>query len=88
MIAAKVGYFNSGATAGVLIKSGPAGFFGIVSTVTGGAVTVYDGVSTAGTVLFTKTLTVGDEIDFGGLGYAANSGLYLVTAGTVNVMYT
>jgi len=88
MIATKLGYFNSGATAGVQVKLGPTGFYGIVSTVTGGAVTVYDGTNTSGTVLFAKTLAVGDVVNFGGLGFAAKVGLFLATAGTVNVLYT
>ena len=88
MMATRLGYFNSGATAGVQIKVGATGFYGVVSTITGGAVTVYDGTSTSGKILFTKTLAVGEVIHFGGLGYAANQGLFLVTSGTVNVMYS
>ena len=88
MIADKLGYFNQGTTAGVLIKSGPAGLFGIVSTVTGGAVTIYDNTSAAGTILYTKTLAVGDVVHFGGLGIAAKLGLFIVVTGTVNVLYT
>lgn len=89
MIADKLGYHNQDITAGVQIKLGPAGFFGVVSTVTGGAVTIYDGTSTSGTILFTKTLAVGDVIHFGGLGIAAKLGLFVVVAaGTVNVIYT
>ena len=89
MIADKLGYKSQGVTAGVQIKLGPAGLFGIISTITGGAVTIYDGTSTSGTILFTKTLTVGEVIHFGGLGIAANAGLFIVVAaGTVNVLYT
>jgi hypothetical protein len=86
----KLGYFNSGVTAGVAIKAGPAGLFGIVSTVTGGAVTIYDNATAAsGVILFTKTLAVGDIIHFGTFGIAAKNGLFLVVvAGTVNVIYT
>jgi len=85
----KVGYFNQGVTAGAQIKTGPAGLFGLVSTITGGAVTVYDGTSTGGVILFTKTLAVGEVIHFGGLGLAAKNGLFIVVAaGTVNVLYT
>lgn len=85
----KIGYFNQGVTAGTQIKVGPAGFFGVTSTITGGAVTVYDGTSTSGTILFTKTLAVGEVIDFGGIGLAAKLGLFIVVAaGTVNVLYT
>lgn len=89
MIAPKLGYYPSGVTAGVLIKTGPAGFYGVVSTITGGAVTVYDGTSTGGTILYTKSLAVGDAVHFGGLGIAAKNGLFLVVAaGSVIVVYT
>lgn len=88
MIAPKIGYFPSGATAGVQINTGPAGLYSITSTVTGGLVTVYDGTSTADTILFSKTLVVGDVIHWGSHGIAANRGLFLVTAGNVIVAYT
>lgn len=84
----KIGYFNQATTAGAQIKTGPAGLYGIISTVTGGAVTVYDGTSTGGTILYTKTLAVGDIIHFGGMGIAAKNGLFIVVTGTVNVLYT
>jgi len=88
-VAQKIGYYNSGVTAGVQIKTGPSGLFGVTSTVTGGEVTVYDGTSTGGTILFSKTLAVGEVAHFGGLGIAAKAGLFLVvSAGTVNVLYT
>ena len=89
MIAPKIGYYPSGVTAGVQIKLGPAGLYAITSTITGGAVTVYDGTSTGGTILFTKTLAVGDVIHWGGNGLAARNGLFLVVgAGSVIVQYT
>lgn len=88
MNSTKVGYKNQGTTAGAQIKSGPSALYGIVSTVTGGACTIYDGTSTSGTILFTKTLTVGEVIHFGGTGLAANNGLFIVVTGTVNVLYT
>ena len=87
-IAPKISYKNQGTTAGVQIKTGPAGLYGIISTVTGGACTIYDGTSTSGTILFTKTLAVGDVIQFGGIGIAANNGLFIAVTGTVNVLYT
>lgn len=87
--AVRLSYFNSGATAGVQIKTGPSGLFSITCTLVGGAVTVYDGTSTGGTILFTKTLAVGDVIHWGSHGLAAKAGLFLaVTAATVNVAYT
>jgi len=88
MIAPKLGYFNQGTTAGALIKRGPSGLYGVISTVTGGAVTIYDNTSAAGTILYTKTLAVGDIVHFGGLGIAAKNGLFIVVTGTVNVLYT
>ena len=86
----KLGYFNSGATAGVQVgTAGPRGLFSITSTVTGGAVTIYDGTDTSGNILYTKTLAVGDIVHWGTHGIAANKGLFLVVAaGTVNVAYT
>lgn len=83
----KVGYKNQGTTAGAQIKTGPSALFGVVSTVTGGACTIYDGTSASDPILFTKTLTVGDVIHFGGVGLAANKGLFIVVTGTVNVLY-
>lgn len=89
-IAPALSYLNQAATAGVQVGSaGPRGLYGIISTVTGGAVTIYDNTSAAGTILFTKTLVVGDVIHFGGLGIRAKNGLFLVVgAGTVNVIYS
>lgn len=84
----KIGYFNQATTAGAQIKTGPAGLYGIISTVTGGAVTIYDGTSTSGTILYTKTLAVGDVVTFGAYGIAAKSGLFIVVTGTVNVLFT
>lgn len=89
MVSPKLGYKSQGVTAGAQIKTGPAGFYGITSTITGGAVTVYDGTSTGGTILFTKTLTVGEVVTFGGNGIAAGTGLFVVVAaGTVVIIYT
>ena len=45
MISTKVGYKNQGTTAGAQIKTGPSALYGIISTVTGGACTIYDGTS-------------------------------------------
>jgi len=89
VISPKIGYLNQGATVGVQVKTGPAGFFGLVCTLVGGAVTVYDGTSTGGTILFTKTLAVGDIVTFGEWGIAAKSGIFLVVTGaTVNIAFT
>jgi len=91
MAAEKIGYFPSGATAGVQIKTGPSGLFGVISTITGGAVTIYDGTSTSGTILFAQTLAAGAvaPIVGGSVGVAAKNGLFLVVAaGSVIVLYT
>ena len=72
---------------GTNLKSGPAGLYYIISTVTGGAITVYDNTAASGTILFTKTLAVGDVIHFGGLGIAAKSGLYVSITGTAVIGY-
>jgi hypothetical protein len=90
MVAPSLSYLNQATTAGVQVgTAGPRGLYGIISTVTGGAVTIYDGTSTGGVILFTKTLAVGDIIHFGGLGIRAKNGLFLVVgAGTVNVIYS
>lgn len=89
-VAPKLGYLSQATTAGVQVGSaGPRGLFSITSTVTGGAVTVYDGTSTSGIILFTKTLAVGDVIHWGGIGLAAKNGLFVVVAaGTVVIQYT
>lgn len=86
----KLSYINQGATAGAQIGPvGPRGLYSITCTLVGGAVTVYDGTSTGGTILFTKTLAVGDIITWGGHGLAAKAGLFAaVTAATVNIAYT
>lgn len=89
--AVKLGYFNSGVTAGVQVgPAGPRGLYGVISTVAGGAITIYDGVDTSGVILFAKTLVAGEVVPIvGGVGLAANRGLFLVvTAGTVNIIYT
>lgn len=89
MTAPKLGYFNTGTTVGAQIgTAGPRGLYGIVSTVTGGSCIIYDGTSTSGTILFSKTLTVGDVIHFGGNGIAAKNGLFIAVTGTVNVIYS
>ena len=90
VIGTSLGYFNSGVTAGIQVgPAGPRTLYGIVSTVTGGAVTIYDNTSAAGVILYTKSLAVGDVIHFGGLGIRAKNGLFLVVAaGTVNVIYS
>jgi len=86
----KLSYWNQGTTVGAQIGSaGPRGLYGIVSTVTGGSCVIYDGTSTAGTILYSKTLAVGDVVPLiGGVGIAAKNGLFIVVTGTVIVLYT
>lgn len=87
-IAPSLSYWNQGTSAGVQVgPAGPRGLYGIVSTVTGGAVTIYDNTSAAGVILYTKTLAVGDVVHFGGNGIRAKNGLFLVVTGTVNILY-
>lgn len=86
MSAEKLGYAQV-AAATTTIKSGPSGFFGLTCVVAG-AVTVYDNTAASGTILYTKTLAVGDVVNFGTFGYAAKNGLTVVAAGTVNIQYT
>lgn len=89
MYADKLGYHNQSTTAGAQIKTGPAGFFGVDCTITGGTVSIYDGTSTSDTLLFSRTMAVGDVAHFGGKGFAAKKGLFIVvSAGTFNVLYT
>lgn len=90
----KVGYKNLVLADGsAVLKSGPAGFFGLV--VSGGTsvtITVYDGIDNSGTVIYAKaSLVQGDVVHFGGVGLAANKGLYVVISGTgaaANFLYT
>lgn len=83
----KIGYKQVDNTTSI-IKNTPAGFFGL-SVVIGGDVSVYDGLSASGVLLFTKTgMTAGETLDFGSHGISANTGLTVVTTGKVNVLYT
>lgn len=93
-VAVKLGYKvvdQTGATS--LIKSGPAGFFGFtVVTSTAATISVYDGTSASGTLIYSKTgLAVGDApVQFGGNGFALGVGLFVVVGGTgsVSVLFT
>lgn len=86
----KLSYWNQDTTTGAQIGPvGPRGLYGIISTATGGSCVIYDGTSTSGTILYSKTLAVGDVIPIvGGVGLAAKKGLFIVVTGTVNVLYT
>ena len=89
-IVPSLSYLNQATTAGVQVGSaGPRTLYAIISTVTGGAVTIYDNTAASGVIVFTKTLAVGDVVHFGGLGIRSKNGLFLVVgAGTVNVVYS
>ena len=83
----KLGYKQVANTTEI-VKPTPGGFFGL-SVVAPGDVTVYDGLSAAGVVLFTKAaMTAGETVDFGGNGISANLGITVVATATVNVLYT
>lgn len=87
MMTDKLGY-QQVAAATTVIKPTPAGLFS-VTAITTGAVTVYDSSSAAsGNILYTKTMTAGDIANWGSHGIAANNGLVVVAAGTVNIAYT
>lgn len=87
MIVDKLGY-KPVATATSVIKPTPAGLFS-VTCIVAGAVTVYDNASAAsGVILYTKTMAEGEIAHWGSHGIAANNGLVVVAAGTVNVAYT
>lgn len=87
-IAPSLSYWNQAGSSAQIGPVGPRTLYGIISTVTGGAVTIYDNTSAAGTIIFTKTLEVGDIIHFGGLGIRAKNGLFISVTGTVNVIYS
>ena len=87
MMTDKLGY-QQVAAATTVIKPTPAGLFS-VTCIVAGAVTVYDSASAAsGVILYTKTMAVGDIATWASHGIAANNGLVVVAAGTVNVAYT
>lgn len=89
MIVPKLSYFKqAGATAGVSIRNTPCGLNSITCTATGGTVTIYDGLSTSGTVIYSKALTAGEVVHWGGVSIAAKLGLYLVVgAGDFVIVY-
>jgi len=87
MMTDKLGY-QQVAAATAVIKPTPAGLFS-VTCIIAGTVTVYDSASAAsGNILYTKTMAVGEIANWGSHGIAANNGLVVVSAGTVNIAYT
>lgn len=87
MIVDRLGYRSLAAA--TTIKNGPAGLFSVTCTVAG-SVIIYDALSATGTILFSKTMTLGEIAHWGGTGIAANTGLHVVPAGggTFVVCYT
>ena len=89
----KIGYRSVATTDGpTQLKTGPSGFFGFVVSVGAAAsIAVYDGTSASGKLLYTKAGHVaGDVVHFGGVGIAANQGLFIVVGGAsseVNFLY-
>lgn len=93
-MADKIGYKQVDQSAGVQVKKGPAGLFGlIVVNSTSGSVIIYDtdtGTPT-GNILYQKaSLAQGADLIFSGIGMAAQKGLYVVVGGTatINVLFT
>jgi hypothetical protein len=79
---------NATATsASVQISTSPVGFYGLVVLASSsGLVSLYDALSATGTAIFTKTLSAGEVITFGGKAIRCNTGLYLtLTSGTMTV---
>lgn len=85
MHAPKVGYALVNNTTSTL-RDGPVGFFGLVANAPA-TVTVYDNNAASGNVLYTKTLSAGEVVSFGGIAIAANRGLTVVSNASVNVLY-
>lgn len=83
----KLGYKQVAAETEV-IKATPGGLFS-VTCVVAGAVTVYDNATAgSGVVLYKKTMAEGEIAHWGSHGLAANNGITVVAAGTVNIAYT
>lgn len=81
----KIGYKQVTAAPAV-VKATPAGFFGCLCVVAG-TVTVRDG-TVGGAILFTKTMAVGESLDFGTVGISC-TGIYCDPgAGTFNIHFT
>lgn len=89
----KVGYAVVTTGVAAQVKAGPGAVFGVTMTEgTGGTISVYDGIGTTTVALLAKgSMAIGDTIHFGGIGLAANAGLYVVVSGTgakFNILYT
>ena len=90
MIGVNIQYRQVTQAAAATLKPTTGDFFGCtVNSSTSGTVTVYDGTSTAGTVVFTKSVSAGDIVHFGGVGIRCGNGIHVVVAGTatLNVLY-
>ncbi len=90
MIGVNVQYKQVTQAAAATLKTTTGDFFGCtVNSSTSGTVTVYDGISTSGTVIFTKAVSAGDVVHFGGVGIRCGNGIHVVVGGTatVNALY-
>lgn len=89
MIASKLGYKQVTNTP-ELIKSGPSGLFAIIGNTAVTLCSVFDSTSASGDLLWEGSLTQGQVVHFGGIGIAANEGIYVAIggAGTVTILYT
>lgn len=89
MSLAYVGYKK--VTADTIVKTGPTKWYGLICAAsTSLVISVYDGTSASGTLLYNKAMAAGDVVHFGGPGAALNTGLFVdVVSGTgaVNVLY-
>ena len=83
----KAGYTQT-TGASTVLKTGPAGLFS-VTCVVAGTIIVYDNTAASGTILFTKTMAVGDVANWGYHGIAAKLGLTVNSGtGTFNICNT
>lgn len=83
----KIGYKQVAATSAA-VKTGPSCLFGVVC-VAAGTVTIYDNTAASGTIAYTKTMAVGEVMNFGTVGMTLGNGLWCnAGTGTFNVLYT
>lgn len=89
----KLGYYTltSTGTTTAVVKTGPAGFYGFIPTSTSMTdLSVYDGITATGTLVYKGTPVMGTPIHFGGKGIALKNGLTAVgtgSGGTANLIY-
>jgi hypothetical protein len=87
-------YFKQGVTAGVLLKSGVGSLHSIIisGVANNSVITIYDGLSTAGTILWTSgamtNQTVPFDLSFNGSGPSQfENGLFLVVSGAASNVF-